>query len=266
MAERVIGATEVLGEAWLARAMARLELGDPGGAVTDLARAGRVMPGYAPVHAARGRLLLEGGATARAKRHLARAIALEPSLSAPRLDAALGAGQAGDFVVAHALVDELLDRRHDAGDAWVLAARLALWSHDAERARALRIKLARRSLERQERAAYLLDAALGGDSAEALDYFAWLAEGDPAAARRSAAARQLEAELAAVGGDLARAIDALDIAASTPGFSDIAWLDGCPLLEPLRASPRFVGLRRTVEATSRGLLEILDATREERES
>lgn len=110
---------------------------------------------------------------------------------------------------------------------------------------------------------YVLDTAAGGDGYEATDYFAWLADADPAAARRSAAARKLEAELAVSRGDFARAIGAVDAAAASKGFFDLGWLDGCPLLEPLRASPRFVELRAAVSSTRRDVLEILDATREE---
>ena len=263
MAERVIAATDVLGEAWLARGVARFELGDARGAVTDIARAGQVMPGYARVHFIRGRMLAEAGATARATRHLERAMALEPSLVEPRLDLALLAGMAGAEATAAALLDELLDRRHSTPDAWLLAARLALWTGNVDRARELRTKLGRHSLERRERAAYVLDAASGGDAGEALDYFAWLAEGDTSAARRTASARKVEAELAAARGDLAHAIDAVDAATTATGFFDVAWLDGCPPLEPLRGSPRFIALRARVSATRREVLEMLDATREE---
>ena len=263
MAERVIGATDLLGEAWLARATARFELGDPRGAVTDIARAEQIMPGYARVHALRGRMLLEAGASARASHHLERAIALEPALIEPRLDRALAAGLAGAVAVANAMVDELLDGRLASPDAWLLAARLALWSGDRERGRQLRDRHGRQSLARHEQTAYVLDAAVGGESHAPTDYFAWLAEADPAATRRSASARAVEAELAAHRGDLARAIDAIDAAVTTTGFIDVAWLDGCPPLSPLRTSPRFIELRAQVAATRRDVLEILDATQEE---
>ena len=263
MAERVIASTDVLGEAWLARALARHELGDPCGAVTDIARAGQVMPGYARVHLVRGRILCEAGAAVRGRRQLERAAALEPSLLEPRLDLTLEALMAGSDVVANAMVDEILDGRRSSPDAWLIAARIALWTRNGERARALRIRLGLRTIERQERAAYVLDVASGGDAREALDYFAWLAEGDTTAARRSGSARKVEAELAAASGDLAYAIDAIDAVAATVGYFDVSWLDGCPLFEPLRTSPRFVELHGKVSAARRGVLEILDATQEE---
>jgi TolB-like protein len=263
MAERVIGVTDALGEAWLARATARLELGDPCGAVTDLARAGRVMPGYARVRAMRGRMLLEAGVTARAERHLDRATVLEPALFEPRLDRALAAGMAGAFDQANAIVDEVLSQRGSPAEGWLVAARLALWSADRARALALRNDLAGLSLGRSERAGYVLDAVIGDPSAVGMDYFAWLAEADPPAARRTAAALRVEAELAMVGGDLVHALQAVDSATSTRGFVDLAWLDGCPLLEPIRHSPRFVAMRSDVETRCRDMLEIIDATREE---
>ncbi len=263
MAERVIGSTSVLGEAWLARAVARFELGDPRGAVTDIARAGQVMPGYARVHAIRGRMLLEAGAQERAARHLDRAIALEPALVQPRLDRALAAAMSAALPVASTTLDEILDTHPSSSDAWLLAARVALWGGDVERGRALRQRLGRQPLERHERAAYLLEAASGHESGDALDYFVWLAEGDAAAARRSASAGRIVAELAAARGDLVRAIDAIASVAATAGFFDVAWLDGCPLLAPLRSSPRFNEIRADVTTTRRDVLEILDAMREE---
>ena len=263
MAERVISVTDALGEAWLARATARLELGDPCGAVTDVARAGRVMPGYARVRAIRGRMLFEAGVAARAERHLRRATVLEPALLEPRLDRALAAGMAGAFDQANAIVDEVLSHRTSSADGWLVAARLALWSADRARAQALRTDLATLSFERSERAGYVLDAVLEDPRAVGVDYFAWLAEADPAAARRTAAALRVEAELAMVGGDLVRALDAVESATSTRGFIDLAWLDGCPLLEAIRHSPRFVVMRSDVETRCRDMLEIIDATREE---
>lgn len=263
MAETVIGATESLGEAWLARAMVRLELGDPWGAVTDLARAARAMPGYARVRALRGRILLEVGEASRAERYLEQASALEPALVEPRLDRALAAGLAGAFDDANAIVDEVLSQRVGLSEAWLLAARLVLWSGDVPRARALRHDLQNVAVERGERAGYVLDAAARDPSAIGLEYVAWLAEADVAAYRRTAAARCVEAELAIATGDFVRALDAVDAAASTRGFADLAWLDGCPLLEPIRHSPRFAALRSGVAGRCREVLEIIDVTREE---
>ena len=263
MAERVIDATDVLGEAWLARAVARFELGDPRGAVMDIARAGKIMPGYARIHFLRGRMLAEAGVPARAARHLERATTLEPSLVEPRLDLALAAGMRGQDATANAMLDEHLDGPEASPEAWLLSGRISLWSKNVERARALRARLGRRPHDRQERAAYVLDVAMGGDAGEAIDYFAWLAEGDSQAARRSAAARKVQAELAAWSGDLPRALDAIEAAATTTGFFDVAWLDGCPLFTTLRTAPRFTELRAVVAASRRDVVEILDATREE---
>ena len=262
MAERAIRGSDLLGEAWLARATARFELGDPCGSVTDLARASRIMPAYAHAHALRGRALLEVGSFERSRRDLERALSLDATLVHPRLQLALVAGMTSAFADANAIVDEVLERDSTSADAWLVAARLALWNGDAVRARALRADLGRQNVEQSERAAYVLDAASGSHAGDALDFFAWLAEVDPAAPRRSATARQIEAELAAARGDLARSISAIDAAGATRGFVDVGWLDGCPLLEPLRGAARFVEIRAEIAATARDVLEILDATGE----
>jgi serine/threonine-protein kinase len=69
----------------------------------------------------------------------------------------------------------------------------------------------------------------------------------PAGSRFRLLISQLEAELRMALGQGESALRAIEQAAAT-GLYDAMWLDGCPLLAPLRSDPRFVSARATVEA------------------
>jgi len=245
MAAEVLGRTPALDEAWLAHGVALLELGEPVHAAKELLR---VRPGEPSRDAVIGRMLLDAGDGKRAVQHLRRARALVTA----RLDSIYAALLAGDRGAAGTPL--LAEDRTPA--AWLLSARAALWHGDAARARTLRARLPR-PLEHGHRIEHLLDAAEGKTERATLDAFAWLAESDPRAARRASQAREIEAELAAASGDLSRALDAVEAAVSCAGFFDLGWLDGCPLLEPLRAAPRFRALRARVAEVAVLVAEVL---------
>jgi eukaryotic-like serine/threonine-protein kinase len=69
--------------------------------------------------------------------------------------------------------------------------------------------------------------------------------GTPAGMR--AALLELAAECFLVAGKDGEALAALEEAAAMP-YLNLLWLDGCPLLEPLRDDARFAGLRAAVAA------------------
>ncbi len=65
--------------------------------------------------------------------------------------------------------------------------------------------------------------------------------------RRMAFVFQIQMELAAYAGDHERALAALRRSVDA-GLLDLAWLDACPLLAPLRGDPRFIAMREEVAA------------------
>ncbi len=260
MAEEVLRGESVLGEAWLARALARLELGRPVEAMRDLGRARRAMSAFGQIHAVLGRMFLETTENSRAMRHLTRAVFLDPSLLEPELDLVEHAFAMRHPAVA-ALAEDALQKHPDAADAWMMAARACLRTRDIPRARLLHRSIRHGApLTRIEPVLDVLGAVEGENVATALASFAWLAESDPTAARRSATQRQIEAEIAAFHGDLVHALDACEAAVRCLGFCDLAWIDGCSLLDPVRLSPRFVALRGAVEEKAAEVRRAMDGS------
>ena len=260
MAEEVLGRSPALGEAWLARSIARFELGRPMEAVRDLARARLTMPAFAQVHAVLGRALVALKEWRRARHHLTRAVFLEPGLVDAELDL-VELAYVARLPGLSTLAEDALRKHHDVTDVWMLAARACLVEGDVSRARRLAAALTRGvPLERADRVHHVLGAVEARNVGDALAHFSWLAERDPVAARRSAGHRQVEAEIAAASGDLSRALDACESAAYTAGFADIAWFDGCVLLDPVRSSPRFMAVRSRVDAVARELRIALEGT------
>ena len=67
-----------------------------------------------------------------------------------------------------------------------------------------------------------------------------------ATVRRLAFLDQLRAEMLAYAGDVRGALRAVGDA-EAHGLFDLAWIDNCPLLEPLRAMPVYRALRTRIE-------------------
>ncbi len=262
MAERALRSTDVLGEPWLARGLATLEVGDPAAAAPDLARALVAMPVHAPAHVARAVLLLETGASKRAIARLERALELDPGYEAARSTYALALALAGRMRESTLVIDAALATSNHA-QIWLTAARLCVWRRDDRAARIL-AEAARRlaPFGRRDRVLAVLDAVCGGNAATARAAYVEIAAIDPSARRRRAQANAAIAELAALTFDMAAAIDAIDDAVTEPGFVDVMWLDGCPLFAPIRNSARFQALRAQADQQAQIVLSKLDETRD----
>jgi serine/threonine-protein kinase len=68
---------------------------------------------------------------------------------------------------------------------------------------------------------------------------------------------QIAAEIFMFFGDADRALAHLEESASL-GLFDVAWLERCPLFEPLRDHPGFASLRAKVGARAGAVLDTLD--------
>jgi serine/threonine-protein kinase len=81
---------------------------------------------------------------------------------------------------------------------------------------------------------------------------------DVAGSRLKAALAQFATEYLAVAGDHERALDVLAIAVGA-GIQDHLWLERCPVLEPLRALPRFRELAAVVAKRAADVLGAIHA-------
>jgi tetratricopeptide (TPR) repeat protein len=261
MADRTLRVTDRLGEAWLARGLARLELGETTAALSDLAQALEAVPTDGLAQVARATLLLETGSVSHASAIVESVLARDPSLSEASATHALALALGGRLGQATSTLTAALREERRAASLWSMAARLCAWERDTERARLLAAEARRLPFERRERVLDVLAAVETGDPRLARTSFRQLALQDPSARRRNAAAWVRVAELAALAYDMIGALDAIEAAVAEPGFFDVAWLDGCPLLSGVRASPRFEALRETTERRARLVRSALDPRR-----
>jgi serine/threonine-protein kinase len=131
--------------------------------------------------------------------------------------------------------------------------RLLIWRRDHDGLNALLGKL---EVEVEQRKAAMglrmLQHVLRGDLVERSVF---LPSGDGEnAARRRAFLLQVDAEMAAFVGDKERAL--LDLQEGAEGWlMDLAWLDGCPLFDELRADPRFAQIRALVGPRAEQIVE-----------
>ncbi len=247
LADRAIALAPQLAEPWVALATLRREARDDVGAVRVLHSAIRVAPRSAKVRELLGRVVLEAGALDVGLAELRASIELDPSNDEPRWDFARGLALQGDFTAAF----EALRAPAETDSARVMRAyvgtRLAVWNlpHGSPRfapvpgeglvpssTAALRRVLETRAVSEADRR-----------------FFAETA--DASGSRMRSLLRQILVEIelsipAPEGEPVERAFDHLRRAV-TSDLCDVAWMDGCPLLAPLRSDGRWDMLRAVVE-------------------
>ena len=243
MAERAAASPDVRVEALLVRAHVRHELGTLEGSIQDAEELVRAAPDRAEVLALRGRLLVAAGAVAEGVGALERATALAPDLIGASVDLALGFALLGNPSAASSRVDGVLASFPRSDLAWLAAARLCLWSQDARRARTLLARARTTHLGQAARIIGLLEACQNADAADAARALhEQLAEEAVALPRRCAELVMTTAEVALRGGDPARALATLENLLKFPPAYGVGWLERCPMLDSLRAAPRFEAL------------------------
>ncbi|HEX2569947.1 MAG TPA: protein kinase [Polyangia bacterium] len=246
-AERAVAMAPHLGESWVALASVRLSELDPAGAVRALRSAISAAPRLARAWEMLGRLLLEAGRLEEAIIHLEAALRLDPSTMEPRWDLARSLAMREEW----ARVDTLLQQPVDESARTireVFRARLSMW-RARERAfpaltggdvpgdgipRMLILifrEIAATGKLREEWRGYLVEQA--GIVSARLKPVIWQ--------------YQAETLMALEDADPEGALQAVTEAA-TAELTDIAWVDYCPLLGPLRSDPRWEALRACVAA------------------
>jgi eukaryotic-like serine/threonine-protein kinase len=257
-AERALAKAPGLGEARMALASHALIVGDGVACARAVREALAIAPGSADVHDMRGRLLSEVGRPEEALASLRTAYRLEPSNERARGDAVrmrvfMGDWSAVDDMVAH---NELAPGSE--GVAFVLCARMALWKRDVDLVRRLRAHAEAIDFAFKGPVLELTDLGLTGTVSPGLfDMATAWGKVSGRALRRPIFFRQLAAEVAAFAGRHDEALDAIE-SADHLGLIDRVWMDGCPLFEGLRESPRYAVARAAVEIRAEAVLAALE--------
>ena len=213
-------------------------------------------PHSAEAHEQLGRMLLEAGYIDQAIERLEDAIAINPNVRSARWEIARAYALEARWDDSDRLVAELIATRRRSP---VSRARYAWWRRDhADADHAARhvpqgpadvharadVDVHRRSSSTgqwPERRAHL--ARCRGLDRRRIS----------AGARSSA---QLVAEAAGFSGDIATALDQIELSISF-GLFDLHWLDKCPLLDEVRLAPRFAELRARIKQRADAILDAL---------
>lgn len=235
-----------IAETQIALATYELQRGDYRAAMTGLFRALEIAPTCAPAHEQLGLLLLEAGQFDKGFFHLELCVELDPLRAVALVALAktyllMGRREAGEATVAKIVALERPDRFPPSVMATL---RDAAWRRDPQATRAILATYP--SLTMHPLGVFMTAYArtLLGDMqvADVIRASEARLKG-PKSLRFLSMAHQLVAEMAAAQGRLDIALSQLTAAANI-ALVDVAWLDRCPLLDPLREEPAFLDAAR----------------------
>jgi serine/threonine-protein kinase len=242
LAGRALAIAPHLGEPWLA--LGTLEhIGSHWPAsVRALRTAIRNAPGLVRAHELLGAIQLEVGAVDDGIRHLEHALSLDGSSSYARSELTRIHALFGRWETVEAIFADPREEGTNASIRAYGAARFSLW-----RGRTFLFVDGPIADQNFRSGVDAYKRALAGDPTLSFDFLEALANGAPVGSRFRPVLYQHVAELSAQLGQHERALGAVEKAAEALLF-DLVWLDRCPVLEPLRGSPRFVAARQVVAA------------------
>ncbi|MBK8257067.1 MAG: protein kinase [Polyangiaceae bacterium] len=243
-AERALAAAPHLGEPHFALAQVMWNSGDALAAVRSLQKALARAPTLAEAHALRGRVLVEGNRLEAGVKSLTTAMTLEPNVPLAVGELARAYAFLGKWDDLPALAERSAQTEGPQA-LWFMRARFALWQRDrvtAEKYLGL-LKEGQRVLAV---AKWLFEQVLTDKApSEVIDLSFFVAR-DEASARRRSFIYQIETEVRAFHGQFEGALVSIEKSLEH-GLFDLAWLERCPLLAPMRQGERFVQLRSQLE-------------------
>lgn len=253
-------------EAKVALATVHLQNGEADAAVGYLRDALALAPNSIDALDSLGRIMAEIGRVEEGIALLARAVAIDPEYTASRLRIARLRGLLGDIDGMNEALGQVPAEPGDRVLWFAFQARHALWHRDQQELYRLEGLLAKHELPTTARfqIASVIDAGLG--RATGLFDTKMVNQALPIDAsrppRHAAFNAQMRCELFLGVGESAKALEALK-AADAFGFSDVVFLDRCPLIAPLREVPAFVEVYERVKLRARRILAAIDARKEQ---
>ena len=260
LATRAIAAAPHEADAHIAYGRVRLHLRDATAAAVHFRTAIACAPYLVDAHEWLGRMLLEAGFLVDGMARLHDVLEMDPSLEPPRWDLARAYALEGQWAEHDAIIDEI---SHQAGG---LATRMASLLRTAGWRRDWRLMVdVRASISRVpemplfERTLILAvcDAAIDGRWYAMRDQIVAVVTAPAVgSARRRAFVGQIIAEVAGGSGDPATAVQMTRFAIEQ-GLIDRHWLERCPLIESVRASPEYPALHAVVVGRANAILDAL---------
>ena len=244
LAERALELAPHVAEAHIALAGLGLNLGDATAAAGEIREALELAPAMGEAHDICGQLLIELGSLEQGIVSLQTAYALEPGLSHTQWRIARARALLGEWDRCDAMFEWVPDDEDGLNLYWLSRVRMSMWNRKTERAAAFRKALAVAPFFFRD---FLLDISsmletgvLPRTLLPMIDR--WYERGT---VRRRAFLAQMRAEVLAFAGHLEYAVLAI-VQADCAALVDVAWLDHCPLLAPVRHDPRFIAVRERV--------------------
>ncbi|MEO6575546.1 MAG: protein kinase, partial [Polyangiaceae bacterium] len=260
MAERALAIAPEMAEAKLALARVRFNMGDPLTAMKMLGVALRESQGLAEAHDIVGRVLIEVARPAEGVAHLKKAAELDPLVSNFGGEYARMHALLGDWTTSDALLVDIPEEASRLNFYWLTRVRLAIWRRDKVYAAQLLEKILERPFTAQPIAASICHLIIQGEALPGVQRAILMgARASGRATRRRSFFCQVAAELAAYLGAEDEALSAMEDGVDAK-LIDIFWLDRCPLFDDLRSHPRFLAVRKTVDARANEILACLGMT------
>jgi eukaryotic-like serine/threonine-protein kinase len=257
LAERTLALQPRSSTARAAIAVVKWNDGDVVGTATEIAQALRYGPANADAHDYYGRVLFECGLVDDAIERLKMALAVEARMLQPKYEVIRALALLGKWDEAWGRLGDPPTEPTSLNAYWTNRMRLHGWQLDGPGALAC-VPLVTNSppFETQSVMLAFMDVIGGKATPDALTGVLRQFGNANAVARRRSFFFQLTTEIWAARGEHEKALEALEESARGR-LSDLAWLDRCPVLEPIRNHPRFVAVRGPIAARAKEAIAAL---------
>jgi serine/threonine-protein kinase len=257
LAERTLVLQPQSSTARAAVAVVKWNDNDVVGTATEIAQALRYGPANGDAHDYYGRLLLECGQVEDALERLKMALAVESRLSGAKYEAVRASALLGKWDDAWRRLGNPPTEPALLNAYWTNRMRLHGWQFDGPGALAcLPLITKAPPFETQSVVLAFMDTIAGNATPDALTGVLRQFGNANAIARRRSFFFQLITEIWASRGENEKALDALEESARGR-LSDLAWLDRCPVLEPIRNHLRFIAVRDPIAAHAKEAIAAL---------
>jgi tetratricopeptide (TPR) repeat protein len=255
LSKRAVQEAPQLADSHIAAAHVALNTGDSVAAAVHFRTAIACAPHLSEPHEQLGRLLLEAGFIDTALARLEETLRVAAGPRMVRWDIGRAWALDGRWADYEALEAELVAEGHDRPMSRV---RYLWWKRDLAALAEFRAWFEKTGPTALAPATLraLFRVYLDGEYAEARELLVGQFEAETRNRRRRAFVGQMAAEAAAFAGDLETAIDLVERSYDA-GFFDLHWLEKCPLLDGMRADPRYPPLHAKVKARAEAILDAL---------